>query len=61
MAGSYLFAETSGLLGKTLMKWGDRGKLMLPEIVGMRLATFLMIWIPVLIAVLVVIDRLAVR
>ena len=32
LAGSYLFAEASAKLDKTLMKWGDRGKLMLPEL-----------------------------
>ena len=61
MAGSYLFAECSGLLGKTVMKWGDRGKLMLPELVGMRLAAFLLIFLPVLIAVLVAMVSLTKR
>jgi uncharacterized membrane protein YedE/YeeE len=32
MAGSYLFAETSGWLGRTVNKWGDRGKLRLPDV-----------------------------
>ena len=31
MAGSYLFAESSDWLGKTVLTWGDRGKLMLPD------------------------------
>lgn len=61
MAGSYLFAESSGWLGKTVMKWGDRGKLMLPELVRMPRSTFLLIWVPVLIVVLFAIDRLTVR
>ena len=34
MAGSYLFAESSGRLQETVMKWGDQGKLMLPELVA---------------------------
>ena len=59
--GSYLFAEMSGWLGKTLMKVGDRGKLMLPEVVGVRLPTFLLIFIPLLIAGLVAVDRLTTR
>ena len=42
MLGSYLFAEASGWLDKTLMKVGDRGKLMLPEVVGVSLPVFLM-------------------
>ncbi len=61
MAGSYLFAEASGKLEKSLMKIGDRGKLMLPEVFGVPLSTFLVIFIPVLIAGLVAIDRLTVR
>ena len=61
MAGSYIFAECSGWLGKTVMKWGDRGKLMLPELLGMRLSMFLLIFVPVLIVVLVAVDRFTVR
>jgi len=61
MIGSYLFAEMSGWLGKTLMKVGDRGKLTLPEVVGVRLPTFLLIFIPLLIAGLFEVDRLTAR
>jgi hypothetical protein len=34
---------------------------MLPEVVRMPLSTFLMIFIPVLVAVLIAIDRFAIR
>ena len=61
MAGSYLYAEASGVLGNTVEKWGDRGKLMLPELVKMSLWTFLMIFIPVLVTVLLAIDRFTAR
>jgi uncharacterized membrane protein YedE/YeeE len=61
MLGSYLFAEASGWLDKSLMKVGDRGKLMLPEIVGLRLPVFLFIFVPLLIAGLVAIDQFARR
>ena len=61
MLGSYLFAEASGYLDRTLMKVGDRGKLMLNEAVGVRLPTFLAIFLPLLLAVLFAIDRWAVR
>jgi len=61
MTGSYLFAEASGWLGKTLMKIGDRGKLMLPEVVGLRLSTFLIVFVPLLIVALVAVDQLAAR
>lgn len=61
MLGSYLFAEASGWLDKTLLKVGDRGKLMLPEVVGVSLPVFLLIFLPLLIAALVAIDRFAAR
>ena len=61
MGGSYLFAETSGWLGKTVMKWGDRGKLTLPEFVHMNRTMFLLIWVPLLIATLFAIDRFTTR
>ena len=32
MAGSYLFALASASLGRTVLKWGDRGKLVLPDV-----------------------------
>jgi uncharacterized membrane protein YedE/YeeE len=61
MLGSYLFAEVSGRLGRTLMKVGDRGKLMLPEVVGLSLPTFLVLFVPILIGCLIAISRLAGR
>jgi uncharacterized protein len=36
MAGSYLYAESSAALSRSVEKWGDRGKLTLPEMVGAR-------------------------
>lgn len=61
MAGSYLYAEMSGLLGKTVMKWGDRGKLMLPELVRVSVATFVLVLAPLLVVVLVLLDRTTAR
>jgi len=61
MLGSYLFAEASSWLNKTLLKVGDRGKLMLPEVVGVSLPVFLVIFLPLLIAALFAIDRFAAR
>ncbi len=59
LAGSYLFAELSGWLDRTIMKWGDRGKVMLPELIGVRLRIFLFIWIPILLIALLALDRYA--
>lgn len=61
MAGSYLYAELSGLLGKTVLKWGDRGKLMLPELVRVSVATFVLVLAPLLVVLLVVLDRTTAR
>ena len=61
MAGSYLYAELSGLLGKTVMKWGDRGKLMLPELVRVSVATCVLVLAPLLVLALVVLDRTTIR
>lgn len=61
MLGSYLFAEASGWLDATLMKVGDRGKLMLHEVVGLSLPAFLFLFVPVLIAILVTLAKLPMR
>jgi uncharacterized protein len=61
MVGSYLFAEFSGTFDRTINKWGARGELTLPEMLGMKRATFLVIWLPGLILVLVAMHRLTVR
>lgn len=61
MAGSYLYAEASGPLSRTLLKWGDRGKLMLPELVGVSARAFVAFFSVALIVVLVVLDRTTVR
>jgi uncharacterized protein len=61
MVGSYLFAEFSGTFDRTINTWGARGRLTLPELLGMKRATFLVIWLPVLTLVLVAMHRLTVR
>lgn len=61
MAGSYLYAEASGLLGRTVLKWGDRGQLMLPELVRVSPAAFILIFAPLLVAGLVVVERMTIR
>jgi uncharacterized protein len=61
MVGSYIFAEVSGGFAATVVKWGDRGKVMLPELVKVSRATFLMVWIPILLVVLFAVDRFTVR
>lgn len=59
MAGSYVYAETSDYLSATIQKIGDRGNLMLPHLVGMRLTVFLVAFVPLLGLTLLVLDRFA--
>jgi uncharacterized membrane protein YedE/YeeE len=41
IAGSYLYAELSGWLTRTVETWGNKGKLMLPELFHLRRAPFI--------------------
>jgi uncharacterized membrane protein YedE/YeeE len=59
MAGSYLYAEASGALARSVEKWGDRGKLILPELVGAPVATFVMVFVPLLALALVAIEKMS--
>lgn len=59
MAGSYLYAETSGYLDSTIQKIGNRGDIMLSDLLGMRLNVFLAVFVPLLVLVLVVMEQLA--
>jgi uncharacterized protein len=59
IAGSYLFAEMSLWFGRTIGKWGDRGKLLLPDLVGIPRAWFVAGVVLLLIGSLVVLGRFA--
>ncbi|PIY27488.1 MAG: YeeE/YedE family protein [Comamonadaceae bacterium CG_4_9_14_3_um_filter_60_33] len=48
IVGSYVYAETTGLLASTLMKIGYRGEIILPDVLGMRLVVFLALFVPLL-------------
>ena len=58
MAGSYLFAETSDFLSATIQKIGNRGKIMLPDLIGVRVAVFLAVFVPLLGLSLFALERL---
>lgn len=49
LAGSYLYAELSRKLSATVLAWGNRGGIMLPDLIGVRLFPFLLAFIPVLV------------
>jgi len=57
MAGSYFYAETSGYLSSTIQKIGTRGGIILPDLLGMRLAVFLAVFVPLLVLGLVVMGQ----
>lgn len=59
LAGSYFFAETSAYLGSTIQKIGYRGDLMLPDLLGMRRAVFLAVFVPLLVLGLFAVATLA--
>ncbi len=40
LAGSYVFAEASGWIAGTVHRWGERGELTLPKLLGVRPAIF---------------------
>lgn len=56
MVGSYLYAEASGALSHSVEKWGDRGNLTLPEVVGMSRTTFVIVFASLLTLVLIAIE-----
>jgi uncharacterized membrane protein YedE/YeeE len=56
LAGSYLYAETSGFLEATVLKWGSRGKIMLPELVGARQTIFILWFVPLLATILYLLE-----
>lgn len=61
MAGSYLFAMASGFLDRTVNTWGDRGKLTLPQLIGISPGLFLVVFAPLLLAILVLLEMTTAR
>jgi len=58
MVGSYVYAETSDSLSRTIQRIGNRGRIMLPDLIGMRVAVFLVIFASLLVLSLVILHRL---
>jgi uncharacterized membrane protein YedE/YeeE len=61
LAGSYIFAELSATMANTVEKWGDRGKLMLPEALHIPRAVFIPVFAALLLGMLYALERFAVR
>jgi uncharacterized membrane protein YedE/YeeE len=56
MAGSHLYAELSAPLNASVLTWGDRGDVMLPDLVGTRLRVFLPLFVALLLGVLFLLE-----
>lgn len=57
VAGSWIFAEFSASLKKTLEKWGDLGKVLLPDLLRVPRGVFVVIFAVLLTAGLFVLER----
>ncbi len=57
VAGSWIFAEFSAPLKKTVEKWGDRGKVLLPDLLHVPRGVFVVIFAALLTAGLFVLER----
>lgn len=58
VAGSWIFAELSAFLKVTLEKWGDFGKVLLPDLVHVPRGVFVVIFAVLLVAGLVALERI---
>ncbi len=57
LLGSYLYAEFSAGIKATIEKWGDKGKLMLPDLLQIPRGVFVPAFALLLIAVLFALER----
>lgn len=57
VVGSYVFAEASHWLSRTLEKWGDRGKIILPDLLHVRRTSFLIGFALLLVGGLMILER----
>lgn len=57
VVGSYLFAEMSGWLAKTVETWGEKGKVMLPELFHIPRRVFVPLFALIMVAGLFLIEH----
>jgi len=57
MAGSYIYAELSGTLERTVKTWGDYGKITLSDVIPVPRAALVPIVAMILVSVLVVLQK----
>ncbi len=58
MVGSYIYAEMSDYLSATIQNIGNRGRILLPDLIGMRVTVFVVIFVPLLVSSLFILHRL---
>lgn len=61
IAGSWLYAESSEFLKNTIEKWGDRGKLLVPGVLGINRGVAIVIAAVLLSGFLVVLEQFTTR
>lgn len=61
IAGSYLYAELSGWLKQTVETWGEKGKVMLPDLLYIPRGAFVPGFVLLLVAALFALDRFTAR
>lgn len=57
VVGSYVFAEASDWLSRTIEKWGDRGRIILPDLLPVRRTSFLIGFSLLLVGGLMILER----
>src|ERR1035437_82401 len=61
VAGSWIFAELSGWTKRTIEKWGDLGKVLLPDLLHLRRGVFVVGFALTLTAIIVLLERFTTR
>jgi uncharacterized protein len=61
VAGSWVFAELSGWSKRTVEKWGDLGKVLLPDLLRLPRTAFAIGLAVALIGIIVVLERFTIR
>ncbi len=61
IAGSWMFAELSGWTKRTIEKWGDLGKVLLPDLLNVPRGVFVVCFAAALTALLVVLEQFTIR
>lgn len=59
--GSYLFAVLSGWLGRTVMKWGKRGEILLPNLLHVKPLVFAVAFAALLAIGLLLLEQMTIR